>query len=270
MGQTRQKNADGYWYPLTPLAGVLTGAHSGGWLFPLFHHSACQTNDTFSTRVLLLGYNAFSRHDWKEGNRQTKSCGFSPFFSHTVDISASHNPKSGKANAETNRRDRQWLVCYAHERHATAVSLTNVACAVQAPHNTPSEDVGLRSVSHGLFPFWRHETAVKTRLDGTPLNFRDESSLLLALFDTRHDTVAAKDGKEEALDYKRRRVLWRLWHYEKRNGDVSVDIFPGITYDTRADGFSKTSLLWRLYRYERHPGGGVDLDLLFLPLSRAR
>lgn len=49
-----------------------------------------------------------------------------------------------------------------------------------------------------------------------------------------------------------------------------MDVFPAITCDVRTDGFSKTSFLWRLYRFERHSEGGVDLDLLFLPLSRAR
>jgi hypothetical protein len=48
-------------------------------------------------------------------------------------------------------------------------------------------------------------------------------------------------------------------------------MFPSMTYDTRTDGFSKASFLWRFYRYERHPGNvGADLDLLFLPLKRAR
>lgn len=263
------KDADGYWYPLTPLAGVLTGAHRGGWLLPLFRHSACQTNDTFSTRALLLGYDERSRHAWKEGIWQNESCGFFPLFSHTVHVSASHNPKTGTANAETNHWDRQLLVCHSHERHATTLSLTNAASETQAQPKQPYEAARLRSTAGGLFPFWSHETTLRTRLDGSPLNSRDDSSLLLALFDTRHDTVAAKSGNEEPLDYKRRRILWRLWHYEKRNGNVNVDLFPAITYDTRTDGFSKVSFLWRLYRYERHPEGGVDLDLFFLPLSRA-
>jgi hypothetical protein len=90
----------------------------------------------------------------------------------------------------------------------------------------------------------------------------------LALYDTRRELTPKTDAAP-ALDYARRRILWRLWHYEKRDGDVSVDIFPFITYDTHPDGFSKTSFLWRLYRYERHPDGGVDLDVLFLPLKRA-
>ena len=47
-------------------------------------------------------------------------------------------------------------------------------------------------------------------------------------------------------------------------------MFPAITHDTRTDGFRQTTFLWRLYRYEKHPDGGVDLDLLFLPLKRAR
>ncbi len=264
------KNPDGYLYPLTPLAGSLTGAHRGGWLFPLFHHSANITNDTFSTRALLLAYNERSRHAWKEGASEDESYGVFPLFSHTLHASNTRNATSGSTRAETNQWDRQLLVSYSHSRHTTCQSLPHAtASEPRDPQSQPPEEASLRSTSHGLFPFWSHKTSLRTRLDGSPIDAQEESALLLAVFDTRHETEAAKGGKS-AQDYRRRRILWRLWHYEKRNGNVSVDIFPGITYDTRADGFSKTSFLWRFYRYERHPEGGVDLDLLFLPLSRAR
>jgi hypothetical protein len=111
---------------------------------------------------------------------------------------------------------------------------------------------------------------VDTRLDGTRLREQEDSSLLLALYDTKREVESGAGTTAKPLDYTRRRILWRVWHYEKRNGDVSVDIFPAITYDTHTDGFSKTSFLWRLFRYEKRPDGGVDFDLLFLPLKRAR
>ena len=69
-------------------------------------------------------------------------------------------------------------------------------------------------------------------------------------------------------DYTRSRVLWRLWHYERLNGNVSVDVFPSFTYDRKTDGFKKVSFLWRGFRYERAPDGSRKLDVLFVPLKR--
>ena len=65
------------------------------------------------------------------------------------------------------------------------------------------------------------------------------------------------------------RILWRLWHYERLDGDVSVDSFPFITYDRKTDGFRRVSFMWRVFRHTRTPEGGTDLDILFLPLRRA-
>ena len=62
--------------------------------------------------------------------------------------------------------------------------------------------------------------------------------------------------------------MWRLWHYEKLNGDVSVDVFPSFTYDRKTDGFKKVSFLWRFFRYEREANGETKVDALFIPLKR--
>ena len=64
------------------------------------------------------------------------------------------------------------------------------------------------------------------------------------------------------------RVLWRLWHREEKDGNVSVDMFPGFTYDAHQDGYRKSSFLWRFFRSEHDPKKGDSLDLLFLPIVR--
>ena len=56
--------------------------------------------------------------------------------------------------------------------------------------------------------------------------------------------------------------------WEKKNGDVSLDVFPGFTYDSKKDGYVKASFFWRLFRYESDPKRGTNLDLLFMPLCR--
>jgi len=68
--------------------------------------------------------------------------------------------------------------------------------------------------------------------------------------------------------YCKKSLLWRLWHYEKLRGDVSVDAFPFFTYDAKKDGRSKTALLWRLFRNEWDPEKGRSVDLFFIPIWR--
>lgn len=64
------------------------------------------------------------------------------------------------------------------------------------------------------------------------------------------------------------RVLWKLWDWEEENGDVSLDVFPGFTYDTKKNGYHKTSFLWRFFRCESDPKKGKKVDLFFIPVWR--
>jgi len=61
-------------------------------------------------------------------------------------------------------------------------------------------------------------------------------------------------------------ILWRLWRRHDKYGNVSMDIFPGFSRDTRTDGYSKTSFLWKLFNYESDPKKGDKLDLFFIPI----
>ena len=49
---------------------------------------------------------------------------------------------------------------------------------------------------------------------------------------------------------------------------MSLDVFPGFTYDSKTNGYSKTSFLWRFFRYENDPEKGRKVDLLFIPVWR--
>lgn len=122
--------------------------------------------------------------------------------------------------------------------------------------------------SDWFFPLWSHNRTrgVMFELPSGEKSLDAELetfSALLFLYDYRRETVP-----EEGHDYARRRVLWRLYHYERLNGDESTDVFPAITWDRRKDGYRKFSFLWRLFRYERDPEKGTSLDLFFLPLRR--
>ena len=90
-----------------------------------------------------------------------------------------------------------------------------------------------------------------------------EGSFLVWLYQYDYARNRMKDET-----YRRHRVLWKLWDWEESNGDVSLDVFPGFTYDRKKDGSTKTSLLWRLFRYESDPKAGTSIDLLFIPVWR--
>ena len=90
-----------------------------------------------------------------------------------------------------------------------------------------------------------------------------EVSFLIWLYDYRREGDLMKGGT-----YSQHRVLWRLWDWERKDGDVSLDVFPGFTYDSKTDGYVKSSFFWRLFRYENDPKKGTNLDLLFIPLCR--
>ncbi len=79
---------------------------------------------------------------------------------------------------------------------------------------------------------------------------------------------SGQEGVEGEEDWARRRVLWKLWDWERRGEDVSLDIFPGVTWDSKADGYRKASWLWRLFRWERDAQGRTSVDVLFIPVWR--
>ena len=90
-----------------------------------------------------------------------------------------------------------------------------------------------------------------------------ESSFLIWLYNYRRENDLMGGGV-----YTQHRVLWRLWDWEEKNGDVSLDVFPGFTYDSKTNGYAKTSFLWRFFRYENDPADGKKVDLFFIPLWR--
>lgn len=85
-------------------------------------------------------------------------------------------------------------------------------------------------------------------------------SLYGLLWFSRYEKIA------DVRECSKRSFLWLLWRCEDRDGDVSLDIFPGFTYDTKKDGYVKMSFLWRFFRYENVPYGKTSVDLFFLPV----
>jgi hypothetical protein len=254
-----------FMYYATPLAGVRTGEHAGSWLFPLYYHSRVKTTGEVKANYLLLG----SHTRTKEVSRSW----FIPLFYHENQF-----VPEASAAPSTNRYQTYgqnfWCLpvcwyrneCYLrpirnHDNPTTEVAST----AGRASATTDGPVVRDYTRAHGMFPLWDYES------HATPAEGRSnqEGSLLLWLYDYKHDFGPLPGTRASVTnDYTRSRVLWRLWHYEKLNGDVSVDVFPSFTYDRKTDGFKKISFLWRFFRYERGADGETKLDALFVPLKR--
>ncbi|WP_372808697.1 hypothetical protein [Pontiella sp.] len=223
-------------YYFTPLAGSYAGDKSGSWIWPAYRHRVEADGDV-DGRYLLLGTYA-KDHD----SRRHRFWGIYRFREWAW-------TSMRKEDADITRR-KHWDYLLLGRHHDDRVF-----------EKTPEGEAGelkRRRIGKGFWPLY----ASKVRDDLEKDKRENTSSLLLALYDTRRE-------QQPGHDYLRRRVLWRLWHYEKLNGDSSTDVFPGITVDRYDSGYFKCSLFWRLFRYENNPETGKkEMDLLFVPLKR--
>lgn len=260
-------NEANFRYFATPLAGGWTGDKVGSWLFPVYNYCR-ETNDEVSANILLLG----SYH-----REQQATCSwFIPLYYY-------HNrPVPPDAATRTNRYQAYgknfWClpICWYRDevyfrpesRPIAAQDELGLSSDWQANDSAHQSDPPLlrgEDRSAGFFPLW-HQSDYRS---GSAVSTQ-EASLLFWLYDFNHEYKAAQTRtKSPARDYTRARILWHLWHYERLNGDVSVDIFPAITYDAKVSGYRKTSFLWRLFRYERAADGSINCDFLFVPLRRS-
>lgn len=74
----------------------------------------------------------------------------------------------------------------------------------------------------------------------------------------------ARPAREGGGEYRRTRILWRLWHDEREGDRRSLDVFPFFTYDRDGEASKTVSWLYTFFRYERR-GQERGLNLLFLP-----
>jgi len=241
-----------YW--LTPLAGHYRNGQKGHWLFPVYRRRIDEKTGYHDSRFLWGGYRTdatsrrtslFPLFNWRHVRRPT------------VDID--WTSKSGLCQrlvAEEDRLSMLLLFCRSRE----VMQFGDKAAPRFEGTAYRREEVR----RNRLFPFWHFE---KSQFGDERQAVASQGSLLWKLYDVKKELSQAS-GDVPAHDYVRRRVLWRFWHYERLNGELSVDSFPFITYDRKPDGFRKTSFAWRVFRYEKHPDGTRKLDLLFVPLWR--
>ncbi len=147
---------------------------------------------------------------------------------------------------------------------------------MEVPEQALPEDVRVAGHSHesSLFPLWYRSSWWSRRPTGRLDEPRDPAAMLergdvkfrllgwLYEHERRSPTGAGEKTQVKS------RILWRLMRYERDGDDASLDIFPFITWDRKADGHRRFSFLWRLYRNERTAAGGRNVDVLFVPVLR--
>jgi len=248
FGWNQGDSDHGFYYPLTPLLGIRTGKHSGGWVFPLWSRDYDKETKT-TTGTLLWG--SYSRDD------RCREASLIPVFEYknrgALDTVTSTN-SWGETYGKT-----FWSLPACWYRNTVEVT------PVKSQDGKPTGKLAVSSAKdNGFFPFWSY-THLKP--DSGPEQIFGSMLLLLYDFKTTWGTGLEGSGLQPKEEYVRKRVLWRLYHYERHNEDVSVDIFPAITYDRTKDGFRRWAFLWRAFRYERGPDG-KKLDLLYIPVFR--
>lgn len=109
-----------------------------------------------------------------------------------------------------------------------------------------------------------YDSTTRTPEEGPPLGER-EFNLLWRLYDYRKKMTEKEDKPAERDTYVRHRILWRLMHYERVNDYTTLDVFPGITWDSKPGEKEVFSFLWRFVRYEWHREKGTQFYLFFIP-----
>lgn len=235
FGRHRQ-NENGFFYPLTPLAGVRTGQRSGGWLFPLFSHTRQRESGDINGMVLWGPY-------WRDHVR--KGAFLFPFFYHQRDLAPLNSKES--VNRKTYVFPTFWKRTLAY---------------TEVGSNSRKRILDTKNM---FVPFWAHtETGVLGKAPDVA-----ETSVLLGAWNSRKEKVAAP-GSDQTVTQCRKRLLWWLWRYDRNGADMAMDIFPGISIDRKGDGFKKTAFFYRLYRNEVTPDGKRKMDILFIPILRPR
>lgn len=230
-------------YYATPLAGSYRAGSgkSGSWVVPAYWHRRYASGDV-NGYYFPLGY--YNQHE----NRSNH--GFLGIYDYDDWKTSTGKDEEKQLSQETKRLHYLLFLGQFLERWE-----------YEAGENGTAGKLRTYRKDDYLFPLWSHDIQ-DSPLDGKRL---ETSSLLGILYDTRHE----QESGDQERDYIRRRVFWRLYHHEKLNGDMSTDVFPGITVDSYKNGYFKISLLWRLLRYEKDPeNGSTKFDLLFIPFKR--
>ena len=109
-----------------------------------------------------------------------------------------------------------------------------------------------------------YESRTENAKKANPLGER-EFNLLWRLYDYEKEMTAGEEETGSRNVYVRHRILWRLMHYERTNDYTTLDLFPGITWDSKEGEQETFSFLWRFLRYEWDREEGTRFYFFFIP-----
>ena len=232
------------------LAGLKSGRKEGGWMFPLFNY---KKDADFDEKESWLAA-AKMPEDIKIWTRiETNGVWNSTKKTHESVVEPKlHADYVSASNTKTH------LLVFDNDKSVYGCAPYGVTNRYEM---TERHKLGNKLV-------FNHESNRKTCFDtATREKISDseegDTSLLMLLYNGEHRADTAK-----GTSYTSHRVLWKLWDWEEEDRDVALDVFPGFTYDSKTNGYSKTSFLWRFFRYENDPEKGKKVDLLFIPVWR--
>jgi hypothetical protein len=236
---------------VTPLVKATSGEKTGGMVFPLWKH---EKNCGFDEKA-----------DWLDGERLTDSVRIwtaietNRVWNMEKKCYDSVTSSCRRATAVYSEDKTDWLLLFPWNDYVRG---TLGYCSRTNSYYLT------RRINRGASLLCKYEwarEATYSALDRSKQSDTENSdaSFLIWLYNYKHENDLMK-----ADAYTQHRVLWRLWDWEEKNGDVTLDVFPGFTYDSKTNGYAKTSFLWRLFRYENDPEKGTAVDLLFIPVWR--
>jgi hypothetical protein len=239
-------------YFATVLAGTRSGRVQGSWIFPLYDVKKDTSFDHFAT-ILDESRLPDEIAVWKQ------LCTNAVWNAKTKEYDLFKTEWRQRANSFYSRNDKTFLLLsdaddniHGHIGHYDKTNTYYIARRKKIGNRLFLNRDKYREVKFNI------STREKISDDETA-----EASFLLFLYNHKRETNLITKNER-----KRHTVLWRFWHWEEENGNVSLDVFPGFTYDSKTNGYSKTSFLWRFFRYENDPEKGKKVDVLFIPTWR--
>ena len=232
-------------YFATPLVGVTTGEASGSWAFPLWYHS--QGHD-FDAKVRLIDS---AQLPDSVGIAEVKCSDTNSCYFGKTRLSGKNFYAGSHTTILLHDADHT-ISGDGYNYYGAATNKYTITERYKRGHRLLLNYKSKREVEFDL--------KTKAKLSDEE---ESEASFLCWLYEYEREYDRMKDD-----EYARHRVLWKLWDWEEVNGEVTLDVFPGFTYDSKKNGYSKTSFLWRFFRHEYHPEKGRAIDLLFIPIWR--
>ncbi|MCL1909741.1 MAG: hypothetical protein FWG05_02265 [Kiritimatiellaeota bacterium] len=247
-----------------------------GWLLPFYAYGENQFYtplfgwDNSSSKRLRYYLTPLVGTSYSNGARKHW---FYPFYSHKTNgekITGDPLEQAGRIFDEYDTGSRYGFTRNVYDSETSVLFglLSNSESKQQFQREGYNRHKFVDNSSAYLFPLWSSSRETTLSFDDDLETIvkdetHEKNSILLFLYDYKHERYNYVEH-----DYVRRRVLWRLYHYERLNGDVALDIFPAITWDSKTDGARKFSFLWRFFRYESAPDTPTKLDILFIPIKR--